>query len=145
MVELGIKRPAARTEHCHPDDTAMQVDECAAFGSGAECQVQTNEAVDGSTANAVPSPTRQSDDTECGERLAVMIPHRQDHLANPQSGIAVVATGSPSVWKRSTATSVVGSRPASEASATRPPGSVSLMLSSRSKTSSAVTMTPERQ
>src|SRR6476646_9729248 len=87
MVELGIKRPAARTEHCHPDDTALQVDECAAFGSGAECQVQTNEAVDGSTSNAVPSPTRQSDDTECGERLAVMVPNCQDHLANPQSGI----------------------------------------------------------
>ena len=70
--------------------------------------------------------------------------HRPRRFARSEAS-AVVATGSPSGWKRSTATSVVGSRPASEASATRPAGSVSLMFSSHSKASSAVTMTPERQ
>jgi hypothetical protein len=33
------QRPAARTDHCHPDDTALQVDECTALASGTECQV----------------------------------------------------------------------------------------------------------
>ena len=124
---------------------ALQVDKCAAFGRWTECQIKANKAVDGSTANAEPSPTRQSDDTERGEWLAFMIPHRHDDLTSAQLGLGGCRYGSPSGWKRSTATSVVGSRPASEALATRPPGSVSLMFSSRSKTSSAVTMTPERQ
>jgi hypothetical protein len=66
---------------------ALQVDKCAAFGRWTECQVKANKPVDGSTANAVPSPSRQSDDTERGEWLAVMIPHRQDYLASAQSGI----------------------------------------------------------
>src|SRR5262249_30814186 len=66
---------------------ALRVDKCAAFGRWTECQVKANKPVDGSTANAVPSPTRQSDDTERGEWLAVMVPHRQDYLASAQSGI----------------------------------------------------------
>ncbi len=58
---------------------------------------------------------------------------------------AVCAAVNPSGAKRSTATSVEGSRPASVAATWRPPGKVTLMSSSRSKTSSAVTITPERQ
>src|SRR5262245_64918229 len=81
------KRPAARTEHCHPDDTALQVDECAAFASWTECQVQTNEAVDGAAANAVPSPARESDDAERGERPTIMISHRYDDLTSAERGV----------------------------------------------------------
>src|SRR5262249_61718904 len=66
---------------------ALQVDKCAAFGRWTECQVKANKAVDGSTANAVPSPTRQSDDTERGEWLAFMIPHRNDDLTSAQLGV----------------------------------------------------------
>src|SRR5262249_47883497 len=66
---------------------ALQVDKCAAFGPLTECQVKENKAVDGSTANAVPSPTRQSDDTERGEWLAFMIPHRNDDLTSAQLGV----------------------------------------------------------
>jgi hypothetical protein len=40
---------------------------------------------------------------------------------------------------------VLASRPASEAATARPPGSITLIFSSRSKTCSAGTMTPERQ
>src|SRR5262245_14945017 len=80
------KRPAARTEHGHPDGTAFQVDECAAFGSGTECQVQTNEAVDGAAANAVPSPAREGDDAERGEGPAIMISYRQDDLTSSERG-----------------------------------------------------------
>src|SRR5215831_8075795 len=66
---------------------ALQVDKCAAFGRWTECQIKANKAVDGSTANAVPSPTRQSDDTERGEWLAFMIPHRHDDLTSAQLGL----------------------------------------------------------
>src|SRR5262249_62399823 len=81
------KRPPTRTENCHSNDTALQVDERTAFGRWTECQVKANKAVDGSTANAVPSPTRQSDDTERGEWLAFMIPHRHDDLTSAQLGL----------------------------------------------------------
>src|SRR5215813_9785633 len=66
---------------------ALQVDKCAAFGRWTECQVKANKAVDGSTANAVPSPTRQSDDTERGEWLAFMIPYRHDDVTSAQLGL----------------------------------------------------------
>jgi hypothetical protein len=66
---------------------ALQVDKCAAFGRWTECQVKANKAVDGSTANAEPSPTRQSDDTERGEWLAFMVPHRHDDLTSAQLGL----------------------------------------------------------
>jgi hypothetical protein len=62
----------------------LQVDKCAAFSRGTECQVKANEAVDSTTAKAVPSPTRESDDAERGERRAVMIPHRQYDLTSAQ-------------------------------------------------------------
>ena len=66
---------------------ALQIDKCAAFGRWTECQVKANKAVDGSTANAEPSPTRQSDDTERGEWLAFMVPHRHDDLTSAQLGL----------------------------------------------------------
>src|SRR5262249_36744876 len=66
---------------------ALQADKCAALGRWTEGEVKANKAVDGSTANAVPSPTRQSDDTERGEWLAFMIPHRNDDLTSAQLGV----------------------------------------------------------
>src|SRR5262245_28181334 len=81
------QRPAARTDHCHSDDTALQVDECTAFASWTECQIQTNEAVDGAAANAVPSPTRESDDAERGEWPAIMISHRHDDLTSAERSV----------------------------------------------------------
>jgi hypothetical protein len=77
----------ARTKHSHPDDTALQVDKCAAFGRGTESQVKANEAVDGATAKAVPSPARESDDAKRGERHTVMIPDRYDDVTSAQRGL----------------------------------------------------------
>src|SRR5262245_35950445 len=82
------QRLVARTEHCHPDDTALQVDECAAFATWTECQIQTNEAVDGAAANAVPSPARESDDAERGERPTIIISHRHDDLTSAERSVA---------------------------------------------------------
>jgi len=79
--------PTARTKHSHPDDTALQVDKCATFGRGTESQVKANEAVDGATAKAVPSPARESDDTKRGERRTVMIPYRYDDMTSAQRGL----------------------------------------------------------
>src|SRR5262249_24774072 len=66
-------------------------------------------------------------------------PRRSDVAA------AISAGASPSGAKRSAATSVEGSRPASVAATRRPPGSVTVMSSSRSSASSAVTIPPARQ
>src|SRR6516225_6325176 len=79
--------PTARTKHSHPDDTALQVDKCATFGRGTESQVKANEAVDGATAKAVPSPARESDDAKRGERRTVMIPYRYDDVTSAQRGL----------------------------------------------------------
>src|SRR5262245_18083156 len=73
---------------------ALHVDKCAAFGRWTECTVKANKPVDGSTANAVPSPARESDDAERGERRAFMIPHRHDDLTGAQRGL-----GGRRYWK----------------------------------------------
>src|SRR5262249_60596648 len=80
-------RAAPRTEPGHPKDTALQVGKCTALSRGTKCQVQANEAVDGATPKAVPRPARESDDSERGERRAVMIPHRQHDLASAQRSL----------------------------------------------------------
>src|SRR5262244_4467808 len=43
--------------------------------------------VDGTAAKAVPSPARESNDAERGERRAVMIPYRHDDLTSSQRGL----------------------------------------------------------
>src|SRR5262249_19845677 len=78
---------ATRTESCHSNHTALQVDERTAFGHGIECEVKANEPVDGTAAKAVPSPARESDDAERGERRAFMIPYRHDDLTGAQRGL----------------------------------------------------------
>jgi hypothetical protein len=65
----------------------LQIDERTAFGRGTECQVKTDEPIDGATANAVPSPTRESDDAERGERRAIVISHCDDDMASAQRGL----------------------------------------------------------
>jgi hypothetical protein len=65
----------------------LQVDKCAALSRGTKCQVQANEAVDGATPKAVPKPARESDNSERGERCAVMIPHRQHDLTSAQRSL----------------------------------------------------------
>src|SRR5215472_13750050 len=78
------KRATARTENRHSNDTPLQIDERTAFGGGTECQIKANEPIDGATANAVPSPARESDDAERGERRTIVISHRDDDMTSAQ-------------------------------------------------------------
>ena len=67
-------------------------------------------------------------------------------MARPQrSGIRGGGDRQSLCLVRNAATSVLGSRPASEAGTFRLPGSVTVSSSSRSSASSAVTITPGRQ
>src|SRR5262249_13389775 len=81
------KRATARTENRHSNDTPLQIDERTAFGRGTECQIKADEPIDGATANAVPSPARESYDAERGERRAIVVSHRDDDMTSAQSGL----------------------------------------------------------
>jgi hypothetical protein len=65
----------------------LHINERTAFGRGTECQIKANEPIDGATAKAVPSPARESDDAERGERRAIAISHRDDDVASARRGL----------------------------------------------------------
>src|SRR5204862_409935 len=76
-----------RSENDHSRNAPLHIDEGAAFGSRAERQVKTDEAVDRAAPDAVPSPAREGNDTECGERSTFVASHRQDRVTRAKRSI----------------------------------------------------------
>ena len=80
------KSAAPRTKDRHPDDPPLGVNQRPALGSWAERQVKTNEGVDSTPANTLPSSAREGDHAECGERCALMTSDGKNHVTRAKRG-----------------------------------------------------------